>query len=147
MSFAFEMEVYNPSKLSSPAYATVFNQTGNGRVSMDRYVYDQSGEGIGAVLGNLVKLAIPLAGPIIDGIKSLIKKKPNTNLKSTAKQIAQSDEFNQFTSDAATYLKPIAKKAIKAGMKRAHKHISGNRHRHISSGVAKKRSYRKRLRR
>lgn len=141
------MEVYNPSKLSSPAYATVFNQTGNGRVSMDRYIYDQSGEGIGAVLGNLLKFAIPLAGPIFNGIKSLIKKEPNTNLKSTAKKIGQSAEFNQFANDAATYLKPIAKRAIKGGVKRAHQHISGNKHQHISGGVAKRHSYRKRLRR
>lgn len=121
------MEVYNPIKLNTAAYATVFNQTGHGRVAMDRYVYDQSGEGIGAVLGNLLKFAIPLAGPIFSGIKSLIKKEPSANLKSTAKKIVQSDEFNQFARDAGTYIAkqattPTGKQGIKAGVKRGHQH-------------------------
>ena len=139
------MEVYNPSKLNAAAYTTVFNQTGHGRVSMDRYVYDQSGEGLGAVLGNLLKFAIPLAGPIFGGIKSLIKKEPNANLKSTAKKIVQSKEFNQFARDAGTYIakqasKPNSKKGIKAGVKRTHQHISGSAvHKH--KGV----KYRKRF--
>ena len=124
------MEVYNPSKVNASAYAAVFNQTGHGRATMDRYVYDQSGEGVGAVLGNLLKFAIPLAGPIFNGIKSLIKKEPNANLKSSAKNIVQSDEFRKFARDAGTYIakqatKSPTKKGIKAGVKRTHQHISG----------------------
>ena len=142
-----KMEVYIPSKVNASAYTSVFNQTGHGRVSMDRYVYDQSGEGIGAVLGNLLKFAIPLAGPIFTGIKSLIKKEPNANLKSTAKKIIHSKEFNQFAHDAGTYIakqgsKPTNKKGIKAGVKRVHQHISGPAH-HQHKGV----KYRKRIRR
>ena len=149
------MEVYNPSKVNSAAYAAVFDQSGHGRVSMDRYVYDQSGEGIGAVLGNLLKFAIPLAGPIFSGIKSLIKKEPSSNLRSTAKNIIQSDEFNQFARDAGTYIakeasKSQRKKPIKAGDKRQLQHISGPVHQHISSPAHKQHKgvkYRKRFRR
>ena len=143
------MEVYDGSKLNGQAYVSFFNQTGNGPVSMDRYIYNQSGEGIGAVLGNLLKLAIPLAGPIFNGIKSLIQKKPNRNLKSIARTVVKSKEFDNFVNNGASYLKPIAEKAIKAGVKRGYQHISGNRHKHIVGGVAKKRTtnYRKRLKR
>ena len=143
------MEVYDTSKLDNPAYASVFKQTGDGPVSMDRYVYDQSGEGIGAVLGNLLKIAVPLAGPIFSGIKTLIEKKPDSNIKSVAKNVVNSKEFETFANDAVSYLKPVAKKAIKAGVKRAHKHISDNNQKHVTGGVAKRRAhnYRKRLRR
>ena len=142
------MEVFDATKLNSRAYVSALNQAGNGPVSMDRYVYDQSGEGFGAALGNILKLAVPLAGPIISGIKSLVQKKPNTSLKSVAKDVVTSKEFNTFANDAISYLKPTPKNAIKAGVKRGHKHISGNNHKHVVGGVAKKRaSYRKRLRR
>ena len=140
------MEVYDTSKLDNPAYASVFKQTGDGPVSMDRYVYDQSGEGIGAVLGNLLKIAVPLAGPLISGIKSIIQEKPNNKLESLADKVVNSKEFNTFASDAASYIKPVAKKAIKAGVKRAYNHISDNNHKHVIGGVAKKHTnYRKRL--
>ena len=140
------MEVFDATKLNSRAYISALNQAGNGPVSMDRYVYDQSGEGVGAVLGNLLKLAVPLAGPIFSGIKSLIQKKPDSNLKSVAKNILTSKEFNTFAKDAVSYLKPAPKEAIKAGVKRARSH--NHNHKHVVGGVARKRTnYRKRLRR
>ena len=140
------MEIYDTSKLNSQVYTSVFKQVGNGSVSMDRYVYDQSGEGIGAVLGNLLKIAVPLVGPLISGIKSIIQKKPKHKFKSLADKVVNSKEFSNFASDAASYIKPVAKKAIKAGVKRAYNHISDNNHKHVIGGVAKKHTnYRKRL--
>ena len=74
------MEVFNPSRLNTAIYRS--NQSGSG-LTMDRYIYNQSGEGIASFFGNLVKMAIPFLGSAIKGIAKTAKP----HLQSVAKDI------------------------------------------------------------
>lgn len=59
------MEDYNPSTLKDVAYSTIV-QNGSGS-EMDRYIYNQNGEGLGSFFGNIMKNAIPFLGKAIKG--------------------------------------------------------------------------------
>ena len=91
------MEVFNPNKLNVNKFRSVINQSGKG-AGIDRYIYNQSGEGIASFFGNLVKSAIPLFGSAIKGA----------------------------TAVAAPHIKSAAKDLVAAGSKRVIGHISGH---------------------
>lgn len=59
------MEVYDPSSLKRVAYVSI-NQNGSGS-EIDRYIYNQNGEGLGSFFGNVMKKAIPFLGKAIKG--------------------------------------------------------------------------------
>lgn len=59
------METYNPSSLKSKAHDCII-QNGSGG-EMDRYVYNQRGEGLSSFFGNIMKNAIPFLGKAIKG--------------------------------------------------------------------------------
>ena len=60
-----KMERLDASKLDVIAFKAI-NQKGDGD-DIDRYIYSQSGEGLGSFFGNLVKKAIPILGKAIKG--------------------------------------------------------------------------------
>ena len=60
-----KMEHLDASKLDVIAFKAI-NQKGYGD-DIDRYIYSQSGEGLGSFFGNLVKKAIPILGKAIKG--------------------------------------------------------------------------------
>ena len=60
-----KMERLDASKLDVIAFKAI-NQKGYGD-DIDRYIYSQSGEGLGSFFGNLVKKAIPILGKAIKG--------------------------------------------------------------------------------
>ena len=76
------MEVFQPSRLDASVYRSVINQSGRG-MEMDRYIYNQSGEGIGSFFGNLFRAAIPLIGRTIKGAATIAKP----HLKNAVKDI------------------------------------------------------------
>ena len=76
------METFNPSTLNVSRYRSVINQNGSGD-EIDRYIYSQSGEGIGSFFGNLVRTVVPLLGQSIKGAANIAKP----YLKSAAKEI------------------------------------------------------------
>ena len=59
------MEVFEHTKLNELAFKAI-NQKGYG-ADIDRYIYSQSGEGLGSLLGNLFKKAVPFLGTAIKG--------------------------------------------------------------------------------
>ena len=59
------MEVIDTSKLDEIAFRAI-NQRGYGD-EIDRYIYSQSGEGLGSFFGKLAKKAIPILGKAIKG--------------------------------------------------------------------------------
>ena len=66
------MELYNAQNLRALAFDTI-NQNGLGS-EMDRYIYSQqSGEGLGSILGGLFKKALPLIGTAIKGAVKIAK--------------------------------------------------------------------------
>ena len=66
------MEFYNSENLRTLAFDSI-NQNGRG-ADMDRYIYSQqSGEGLGSVLGGLFKKALPLIGTAIKGAVKIAK--------------------------------------------------------------------------
>ena len=60
-----KMEHLDASKLDVIAFKAI-NQKGYGD-DIDRYIYSQSGEGLGSFFGNLVKKAIRILGKAIKG--------------------------------------------------------------------------------
>lgn len=66
------MEVFNTNNLKLADYRSVINQSGNGN-DMDRYIYNQEGEGIGSFFGNLARTVIPLLGKAIKGAAKIAK--------------------------------------------------------------------------
>ena len=60
-----KMEHLDASKLDVIAFKAI-NQKWYGD-DIDRYIYSQSGEGLGSFFGNLVKKAIPILGKAIKG--------------------------------------------------------------------------------
>ncbi len=65
------METFNSNKLKSLAYRTIV-QHGRGG-DMDRYVYTQVGDGLGAFFGNLFKGAVPFLGRAINTAAGIAK--------------------------------------------------------------------------
>ena len=59
------METYNPSTLKSKAYSSIIQNGAGGE--MDRYVYNQHGEGLSSFFGSVMKNAIPFLGKAIKG--------------------------------------------------------------------------------
>ena len=59
------MERFDTSHLNKVAFK-VINQNGFGD-DIDRYIYSQSGEGLGSFFGKMVKTAIPLFTKAIKG--------------------------------------------------------------------------------
>ena len=59
------MEVFNHKDLNALAIKAI-NQKGYGD-DIDRYIYSQSGEGLGSFFGNMFKKALPLIGKAIKG--------------------------------------------------------------------------------
>ena len=90
------MENFNPSHLNSSSYRSVINQSGSGG-EIDRYIYSQSGEGIGSFFGNLIRTVVPLLGQSIKGAAKIAKP----------------------------YLQDAAKEIVVTGAKRAVNKISG----------------------
>ena len=88
------MEVFNHRDLSSLAVKAI-NQKGYGD-DIDRYIYSQSGEGLGSFFGNMFKKALPLIGKAIKGAAKV----------------------------AAPHIKEGAKAAAKSGLKRGIEEVS-----------------------
>ncbi len=65
------MEQFNSNKLRSSAYRTIV-QDGRGG-EMDRYIYTQSGDGLGSFFGNIFKSAVPFIGRAIKGAAGIAK--------------------------------------------------------------------------
>ena len=66
------MELYNTENLRRLAYESI-NQNGRGS-EMDRFIYSQqSGLGLGSLLGGLFKKVIPLLGTAIKGAVNVAK--------------------------------------------------------------------------
>ena len=59
------MERFDTSRLDKIAFEAL-NQNGHGE-DIDRYIYAQSGEGLGYFLGKMVKTAIPIFTKAIKG--------------------------------------------------------------------------------
>ena len=59
------MEDYNPSTLRAKAHPVIV-QNGSGG-DIDRYIYNQNGEGLGSFFGSIMKNAIPFLGNTIKG--------------------------------------------------------------------------------
>ena len=59
------MERFDTSQLDKIAFKAI-NQNGRGD-DIDRYIYSQSGEGLGSFFGKVVKTAIPLLTKAIKG--------------------------------------------------------------------------------
>ena len=77
------MEVFNPNQADNSRYVSLINQHGKG-AEMDRYIYsDQHGEGIGSIMGNLFRSAIPIFRQGIKGAAKLAKP----HLQNAAKDI------------------------------------------------------------
>lgn len=104
------MEVFNPSRLINRS-----NQSGSG-LTMDRYIYNQSGEGIASLFGNLVKMAIPFLGSAIKGIAKTAKP----------------------------HLQSAAKNILSTGAKRAIQHIAGGNEQKTNSPRYQRRIRRRR---
>lgn len=108
------MEVYNPN-LKANTYRSTLLQSGSGAI--DRYIYDQRGEGLGSFFGNLLKSAIPLFGSAIKGAARV----------------------------AAPHAKRAAQEIFTAGSKRAINHISGDITKKIIQPKSKSRKKRRRI--
>ena len=76
------MEIFNPTHLNGEMYRSTINQSGKG-TEMDRYIYSQTGEGIGAFFGNLARTIIPFIGQSIKGAAKIAK----SYLREAAKDI------------------------------------------------------------
>lgn len=76
------MELFKPEHLKSKAFRTAIIQKG-GSIEIDRYIYGMQGEGLGNLLGPLVKQAIPLNGATIKAAVS----KPKVTGASTQKKV------------------------------------------------------------
>ena len=59
------MEEYNPNTLRAKAHPVII-QNGSGG-DIDRYIYNQNGEGLGSFFGSIMKNAIPFLGSAIKG--------------------------------------------------------------------------------
>ena len=59
------MEIYNPSSLRNKAFNAI-TQNGSGG-DMDRYIYNQHGEGLASFFGSIMKNAVPFLGRAIKG--------------------------------------------------------------------------------
>ena len=65
------MEAFDDSKLKSLAYQTIIQQGLGGDI--DRYIYQQQGEGLGSFFGSLFRQAVPFIGRAIKGVASVAK--------------------------------------------------------------------------
>lgn len=59
------MELFDYTTLDQLAFKAI-NQSGYGK-DIDRYIYSQSGEGLGSIFGNMFKTVVPLLGKAIKG--------------------------------------------------------------------------------
>lgn len=59
------MEVFRADKQNLNEYRSTIVQSGSGGI--DRYIYNQDGEGIASVLGNVFRTVAPLLGKAIKG--------------------------------------------------------------------------------
>ena len=89
------MEIFNPSNLKSKAYRSAIVQKG-GAIEMDRYIYGMQSEGLGNLLGSLMKRMIPLNGTTIKAasktskpITTSAQKKKPAGAKRRAGKIAK----------------------------------------------------------
>ena len=113
------MEVFNSAKLRSSSYHSAINQSGKG-VEMDRYIYsNQMGEGIGSLLGNLFRVAVPIIGSAIKGIANIAKP----HLKTVAREV--------ITAGSKIALKRLS------GSKRAPNRLSGKHREHSPKRIKK----------
>ena len=78
----FTMELFKSEHLKSKAFRNAIIQKG-GSIEIDRYIYGMQGEGLGNLLGPLVKQAIPLNGATIKAAVS----KPKVTSASTQKKV------------------------------------------------------------
>ena len=76
------MELFKPEHLKNKAFRSAIIQKG-GSIEIDRYIYGMQGEGLGNLLGPLVKQAIPLNGATIKATVS----KPRVTSASTQKKV------------------------------------------------------------
>ena len=65
------MEIFDPNKLNIKSYHSTIVQSGAGGI--DRYIYNQSGEGIGSFFGNLFRTVAPILGQAIKGTARIAK--------------------------------------------------------------------------
>ena len=93
-----KMERLDASKLDVIAFKAI-NQKGYGD-DIDRYIYSQSGEGLGSFFGNLVKKAIPILGKAIKGAAKGAAKAALPHLQDAA--IAGSTNFLNSALDKVT---------------------------------------------
>ena len=102
------MELFDPNKLNIKSYHSTIVQSGGG---IDRYIYNQNGEGIASFFGNLFRTVAPILGQAIKG----------------AAHIAQ------------PHLKRAATDIVTTGSKRVLEKISGDIQRKLSTPKTKRR--------
>ena len=74
------MEVVSLS--NTPHYRKIILQHGNGMDREGYYIYDQNGEGVGAIFSSVLRGAIPILAPIaIKGVNKLVKKLTKKGIK------------------------------------------------------------------
>ena len=66
------MEIFNPTHLNAQIYRSTINQSGKG-TEIDRYIYSQTGEGIGSFFGNLARTIVPFLSHSIKGAARIAK--------------------------------------------------------------------------
>ena len=66
------MEDFKSTDMNSKLYRSVLVQRG-GSIEMDRYIYGMEGEGLGNLLGSLMRKTIPLIGSAIKGVAKAAK--------------------------------------------------------------------------
>ena len=76
------MEVVSLS--NTPSYRRMILQHGKGLDKEGYYVYDQNGEGVGAVFSSILRGAVPIIAPLAaEGVKQIVDKVAKKSIKGT----------------------------------------------------------------
>ena len=79
-NFFPKMEVVSLS--NTPHYRKIILQHGKGMDKEGYYIYDQNGEGVGAIFSSVLRGALPILAPIAArGVKKLAKKLAKKGIK------------------------------------------------------------------
>ena len=106
------MEVVSLS--NTPSYRRMIMQHGKGSDRDGYYVYDQSGEGVGAVFSSILRGAIPIIAPLAaEGVKQIVDKVAKKSIKGTRQApSANHSSKKRRINKQADRVKPYPKKRV-----------------------------------
>ena len=110
--FSLTMEVVSLS--NTPSYRRMILQHGKGLDKEGYYVYDQNGEGVGAVFSSILRGAVPIIAPLAaEGVKQIVDKVAKKSIKG-AKQTPSDNHSSKKRriNKGADRVKPYQKRKV-----------------------------------